>query len=79
VEIENDDPLVSKHSKLEEALKQKTIEMEALEKNVAALGRNYGWPEDDHNDFLIIWNKRKGNNYFELEDECTKHLRMYTN
>lgn len=52
--------------------------MEALEKLVASLGRNYGWPEDDHNDFLLIWNKRRGNNYFELEEECSKHLRMYT-
>lgn len=74
---DTEDPVQAKLHKIEESLQQKTIEMDALEKAVAILGRNYGWPEDDHNDFLLIWSKRRGN-YFELEEECLKHLRMYT-
>lgn len=38
------DPLQAKLSKVDDTLRQKTIEMEALEKLIAALGRNYGWP-----------------------------------
>lgn len=52
--------------------------MEKIEYNIRILGKNYGWPEQDHIDFVNIWNKRRGNNYFELQEECIKYFKLYT-
>ena len=35
-----------------------------MEKAIAGLGRNLGWPEEDHNDFISIWAKGGQRNYF---------------
>lgn len=72
------DPLGAKVEALSASLQEKGAEMEGVERQLASLGRFYGWPEDDHSDFLVIWGRRKSNNYFELEEELGRHLRLYT-
>ena len=42
------------------------------------LGKYLGWPEEDHNNFLMLWNRRKNNNYFQFEEECFEQLKTYT-
>ena len=43
-----------------------------------SFGKNLGWVEEDHNDFILLWNRRRNNNYFEFEEECFNQLKTYT-
>ena len=44
------------------------------------MGKNLGWHEEDHKDFITIWNRcHPHKNYFEIEDELSEYFRVYTN
>ena len=49
-------------------MKNKEKEVEGLEDQIRELGKNLGWPEEDHNDFISIWNRCHSKNYFEIEE-----------
>lgn len=43
------------------------------------LGKNLGWVEEDHSDFVSIWNRCHGTkNYFEIEEELGNYFNFYT-
>ena len=43
------------------------------------MGKNLGWVEEDHTDFVTIWNRGQGQkNYFEIEDELLNYFGLYT-
>jgi hypothetical protein len=42
--------------------------VEETEHKINYLGKNLGWNEEDHSDFIKIWNRCQGKNYFEIED-----------
>lgn len=50
-----------------------------MEKEIGGLGRNLGWPEEDHTDFLSIWQRGPyQKNYFQIQEELEKYFAFYT-
>ena len=48
------------------------------EKEISGLGKNLGWSEEDHTDFLAIWQRQGGRNYFQTEEELQSYFTFYT-
>jgi len=39
------------------------------------LGKNLGWSEEDHKDFVSIWHRGSNNkNYFQIEEELKAYF-----
>ena len=50
-------------------MREREKEVENIEKEISSLGRNLGWPEEDHNDFISIWHRGPtSKNYFQIEE-----------
>ena len=49
-----------------------------IEKGVMSLGKNLGWPEEDHTDFVSIWHRGGVKNYFQIEEELQSYFSLYT-
>lgn len=47
-------------------MKEREKAVESIEKIVVGLGKNLGWPEEDHNDFISIWHRGGNKNYFQI-------------
>lgn len=60
-------------------MKAKEREVNEIEKVLAVLGRNLGWPEEDHKDFVSIWHRGSTvKNYFQIEEELQGYFAFYT-
>ena len=42
------------------------------------LGKNLGWPDEDHTDFMSIWHRGGTKNYFKIEEELQGYFAFYT-
>ena len=68
-----------KFENLDEKMREKEREVNEIEKTLVSLGKNLGWPQEDHKDFISIWH-RGGNskNYFQIEEELQGYFAFYT-
>ena len=63
---------------LDHKLKEVKRAEETVAKEMERLGKNLGWPDEDHTDFMSIWHRGGTKNYFKIEEELQGYFAFYT-